>query len=207
MTDDSGQNKVLLNRSVDPGTYVVIRPEGTEGDASGIGVRVLVSAAGVSYERIVDGGSSFCSQSSPRMHFGLARAGRIDTLEVDWGGGNVHRYFDLGVNRMHVVREDGSILVHTESPEPLVADRIDLVNYPNPFTRSTTIELRLPRDQHASVRVYDVTGRQVGLLVDGYLPAGRHRLQWNAGPRPAGVYFARVETEGRVYTNTLTLIR
>lgn len=55
-----------------------------------------------------------------------------------------------------------------------------LVNYPNPFTNSTTIHLNVPAPGYLSLKIYDVTGNQVALLSDGYATTGDMDIKWLA---------------------------
>ena len=52
-------------------------------------------------------------------------------------------------------------------------------NFPNPFHHSTTIEYNLPSRSHARLIVYDLTGKEVIVLVDNVLPAGLYQVTWN----------------------------
>jgi beta-glucanase (GH16 family) len=71
---------------------------------------------------------------------------------------------------------------------------------PNPFAPRTSIEFDLPREGPVELTVFDVTGRRIRDLVSGRtLPAGRHRVEWDArddagAPAAAGVYFYRLRT-------------
>jgi hypothetical protein len=69
-------------------------------------------------------------------------------------------------------------------------------NYPNPFNPSTVIGYDLPRASEVTMTVYDLLGRRVAELVRGVEPAGSHRVRWEAGDRPAGVYVCRLEADG-----------
>ena len=51
--------------------------------------------------------------------------------------------------------------------------------------------------------VLDVQGRTIATLVDGERPAGRHDVRWEAAAEPAGVYFVRLEAEGRRFVRRL----
>ena len=62
-------------------------------------------------------------------------------------------------------------------------------NYPNPFNPSTTIEFALPVATQVELTIYDVTGRQVALLLNDVRAAGRHTVQFNATSMPSGLYF------------------
>ena len=65
-------------------------------------------------------------------------------------------------------------------------------NYPNPFNPSTVINYELPYSANVSVRVYDITGKEVASLFNGYQTAGTHSVQFNASNLSSGVYFYRL---------------
>lgn len=80
-------------------------------------------------------------------------------------------------------------------------------NYPNPFNPSTTIEFSLPRSTHATVKIYDLLGREVATLVNDQLTAGTHKMEWNVGGFASGVYFYRLQAGEFVETKKLLLLR
>jgi hypothetical protein len=80
-------------------------------------------------------------------------------------------------------------------------------NYPNPFNPSTTLEFALPEGIHVMLVVYNVRGEEVARLVDGSMPAGRHRVVWNASELPSGVYLYRFVAGDYVSTKKLTLAK
>jgi len=61
-------------------------------------------------------------------------------------------------------------------------------NYPNPFNPSTTIEFSLPNATHVSLRVYDMLGREVAVLVNEQRNAGNHRVTFDARSLTTGTY-------------------
>lgn len=63
-----------------------------------------------------------------------------------------------------------------------------LNSFPNPFKESNTIVFNIGKPVHTNLAVYDITGKQVAVLVNGILQAGAHRAVFNAGKLPAGVY-------------------
>jgi hypothetical protein len=65
-------------------------------------------------------------------------------------------------------------------------------NYPNPFNPSTTISFSLPHSANASLKVFDMLGREVATLVNGYTTAGSHEVQFNATNLASGVYFYKL---------------
>lgn len=79
--------------------------------------------------------------------------------------------------------------------------------YPNPFTAHTTLTLTLPEPARVRLRVFDLLGREVALLVDRDLPAGTHRLRWAPAGMASGTYLARLEAAGQVHTTPLVRVR
>lgn len=64
-------------------------------------------------------------------------------------------------------------------------------NYPNPFNPSTQIKFDLPTPGNVLLKVYDVLGREVTTLVEGFHEAGHHAAMWDAAGHASGVYFVR----------------
>jgi len=80
-------------------------------------------------------------------------------------------------------------------------------NYPNPFNPSTTIRFSLARRQHATLKVFDVLGREVATLVDGELNAGEHTVVYNAKDLPSGVYFYRLQAGNFVEQKKMVAVK
>ena len=80
-------------------------------------------------------------------------------------------------------------------------------NYPNPFNPITTIEYTLPRTSVATLKVSDLLGREVAVLVHGRQPAGKHLVRWDASGCASGIYFYTLRGEDFVSTKKLLLIR
>ena len=80
-------------------------------------------------------------------------------------------------------------------------------NYPNPFNPSTVISYRLPASSHVTLKVYDISGRDVAVLVDAERAAGRYTVTWNASDIPSGAYFYRLTSGGFVETKKMLLVR
>ncbi|MFQ5571394.1 MAG: T9SS type A sorting domain-containing protein, partial [Rhodothermales bacterium] len=78
------------------------------------------------------------------------------------------------------------------APEEIPATYRLEQNYPNPFNPTTDITFDLPEAVHVLLEVYDVTGRRVARLVDTQMPAGQHRVTFDAARLPSGVYLYRL---------------
>jgi hypothetical protein len=80
-------------------------------------------------------------------------------------------------------------------------------NYPNPFNPQTTIPYELTQDSQVKLTVWNMIGQKVATLVDGEVDAGQHEETWNASTMPSGIYIARFEVNGKVFTRKMTLIK
>lgn len=80
-------------------------------------------------------------------------------------------------------------------------------NYPNPFNPSTSISFSLSSKSFASLKVYDLIGREVATIVSEELPAGSYSKRWNAAALPSGVYFYRLQAGEFVQVKKLLLLK
>ncbi|HKJ32678.1 MAG TPA: T9SS type A sorting domain-containing protein [Balneolales bacterium] len=99
-------------------------------------------------------------------------------------------------------------------PTPLSKDyistpaRIQLFqNYPNPFNPSTQIKYELPAPQDVRIRIYDVTGRLVGTLVNGREPAGVHVITFQNHYLSSGLYIYQLQAGNQIITKKMLLIK
>jgi hypothetical protein len=82
---------------------------------------------------------------------------------------------------------------------------------PNPMVSNTRLEFAMPQAGHARLALFDLEGRQVRSLVDANVDAGRHSLSWDARSDGgalvgAGLYWARLEVDGRTLIRRLTVL-
>jgi len=104
------------------------------------------------------------------------------------------------------------LITNTASDQIAVADGFELMqNYPNPFNPSTNIEFRIVDFGFVSLKVYDVLGNEVAILVNEEKPAGRYEVEFNPASSikyPAsGVYFYRLQSGGYIETKKMLLIK
>ena len=66
-------------------------------------------------------------------------------------------------------------------------------NYPNPFNPKTSFEFRVSSPTMVTLRVFDLLGREVAILVNENKSPGTYHMSWNAGHLPSGVYFYRLQ--------------
>ena len=80
-------------------------------------------------------------------------------------------------------------------------------NYPNPFNPSTQIRFSLKESGVADLRVYDVLGREVDVLVNELLQAGSYTATFDAGELSSGSYLYVLQFNGRRLTGNMMLIK
>jgi hypothetical protein len=69
------------------------------------------------------------------------------------------------------------------------------------------IEFALDQAGPATIRVLDISGREVDRVYEGLADAGRHRTIWDGSRFPSGLYFLQLETPARRHTMKMALVR
>jgi hypothetical protein len=80
-------------------------------------------------------------------------------------------------------------------------------NYPNPFNPLTFIRYQLPVDSYVTLRVYNMLGQEVSVLVNEFEVSGFKSVEWDAGQVPSGDYFYKLTTGGFTDVKKLVLVR
>ncbi len=113
---------------------------------------------------------------------GLATNSNNNTSGDDWNWANSKRV---------VVRNPVGVISTTSGvPENYSLSQ----NYPNPFNPSTKIRFGLPKESEVKLSVFDMTGKEAGVLVNGILNAGEYEAEWNPSQLSSGVYFYVLKT-------------
>ncbi|MFZ1731663.1 MAG: T9SS type A sorting domain-containing protein [Bacteroidota bacterium] len=79
--------------------------------------------------------------------------------------------------------------------------------YPNPFTSSTQFSYILPAAAHVRIAVYDMTGREVAVLVEGLRAAGTANAGFDASGLAPGMYLCKMNTGAQILTQPLMLLK
>jgi len=83
-----------------------------------------------------------------------------------------------------------TLTTHVEKDNNVIPTEYELAqNYPNPFNSRTTIQFDIPQMGNVNIKIFNALGKEISVLIDGFLPAGRYRLNWEAKNLPSGVYF------------------
>jgi photosystem II stability/assembly factor-like uncharacterized protein len=147
--------------------------------------------AGFAYS--TDGGISWNQNNS-----GLPSSPKLSASTFQIQGGNIKYYAGLfentsgGAKVYAMTSSIGIQQISSEVPSGFSLSQ----NYPNPFNPATNIEFDIPEASFVKLIVYDILGREVTILVNEQLSAGKYKVDWNASIYPSGIYFCKFMTEG-----------
>jgi len=87
-----------------------------------------------------------------------------------------------------------------------------LCNYPNPFNPTTTLTFDIIQPGVVTLKIYNLLGQEIAVLLDGYQQSGEHKVTWNGrqsdgGQAGSGTYFARLQQGSLVDVKKLVLLR
>ena len=105
IADLDGPPQLLRNDGGNANNSILIKTIGVKSNRDGIGARVKVVAGDMVQVDEVRSGDSYLSQSDMRLHFGLEKRTKIDSIEVRWPSGVVDKINGAGVNRIITIKE------------------------------------------------------------------------------------------------------
>ena len=79
--------------------------------------------------------------------------------------------------------------------------------YPNTFNPTTTIDFSVAQTGYASVKVYNLMGQVVDVLMDGMVEANTYNLTWDAQHLASGVYMIKAQSNDQVATQKVMLLK
>jgi parallel beta-helix repeat protein len=78
-------------------------------------------------------------------------------------------------------------------------------NFPNPFRKSTTFMLNLPKNDHVSINIFSLSGKKLCTVVDTDMKCGINRIEWNDVKLASGIYIYKIKTSTLTLTNKLNV--
>ncbi len=164
------------------------------------------------------------------LQYKYAYTDEMGNFQTEQGGG----FSDLGRRRTRYIAQnaDGSWPTAVEFPEeiylpngllpveanPVLTSVEDIggelptqatlnANYPNPFNPVTTIEYSIESVDHVTLRVFDLTGREIATLVDGIQQPSNYRINFEANDLASGVYLYRLDAGKTSITRKMILLK
>jgi hypothetical protein len=90
---------------------------------------------------------------------------------------------------------------------PLPDDFFLEQNYPNPFNPVTKISFAIPLQEHVTIKVFDILGRQVEVLMSDIKAPGYYSINFNAADFPSGTYFYEIRAGNFVEVKKMILMK
>jgi len=80
-------------------------------------------------------------------------------------------------------------------------------NSPNPFNATTAISYNLSRSTDIKIEIYDLLGRKIETIDNGFQSSGYYQITWDAGDLPSGVYFYKVQAGNFIEAKKMMLLK
>lgn len=126
------------------------------------------------------------------------------SIETNWAWGNVE---NVGLVVMNS-NPDANGLYSFQFTKYFIAEEIELAqNFPNPFNPSTTIRLSIPQNQEVKLEIFDLLGRKIQTVYNGFVQAGFRDFVIDATTLSTGVYIYRLTSDFGIQTKAMTLIK
>ena len=125
-------------------------------------------------------------------HFDFSKAAVTD------GGAGVSDWMCWGASFSDEMSEPAAIVP---------VSNVYVSSYPNPFNPVTTLSFELPDAGFVNLAVYDISGREVSRLLNGFSTAGIHEVTFDGKELSGGVYFAKLQVGDAVQTRKLLLVK
>ncbi len=107
-----------------------------------------------------------------------------------------------------IVLKTASLTVGINSTSNIIPEKFAVYqNYPNPFNPTTNIKFDIPKNSFVSLKVFDVLGKEVAVLINEVRNAGSYSVDWNASVYTSGVYFYKLESNGFSETRRMLLVK
>ena len=188
--DGDNLSEILISTST--GLLYIYHADGTSFTGSPVYIGTRTSEAGVLGDFNSDGRIEYAypifQEYPPRysvacLDFG---AGSYNANAIPWPMYLADAAKSGRANSAVVVGVDGAI--SNEIPTQFSLSQ----NYPNPFNPSTTIRYSLPNSVHTTIRIVNLVGQTVAMLVDGTQDAGTHVTQFDGSRFASGVYLFQI---------------
>ena len=151
--------------------------------------------------KTIDGGNNWFT-----FYDGLPDSAHVSSISIDTLNGRLYSTVRSSRDSSGIYIYDALTSITEGTLEPSETFLLSQ-NYPNPFNLITIISYDLPERVNVNLAVYDVLGREVIHLVNGYQPAGNYLIELNAAGLPGGVYFYCLHAGTRRFIRKALLIK
>jgi len=192
--------------------WLSMKLHGVESNSLGIGARINLWAGGVYQIREVNANLG----NDVVVNFGLSNAAIVDSIRINWPSGITQYLIAINPNQILNVVEESIVTWIDQhlSDESIPVDFALLQNYPNPFNPTTKIKYAVSSKQFVSLKIYDILGNEIVILVNEEKPVGTYEIEFSANSHsgsvrnlPSGIYFYRLQAGDFVETKKMVLMK
>ena len=187
-------------------------PQSNLSNKSAIGTKVkakaTINGVPVWQHRDVLAQNSFNSMNMLNVHFGFGNANVIDSLVIIWPRGLTEVATNVAVNSFYKATEGQGIVSGISQALNYIPDDFKLFqNYPNPFNPSTVIGYQLAVSNFITLKIFDITGKEIRTLVNQKQPAGNYEVTFDSEGLSSGIYFYKLSAGDFLETKRMTLLK
>lgn len=135
------------------------------------------------------------------------------TIEPKLTGNNLYSVNFIN-EKVYVFGEYGTIIFPENISTLNLADKYSTLkyfslnqNFPNPFNPVTNLEFVVPEWGFVSIKVYDMLGKAITVLIDEKKAPGKYKIKFDGSNLPSGIYFCKMRVEGALLTRKMLLIK
>jgi len=143
-------------------------------------------------------------------HFNLSgfSSGQYEVIVDRLGFINSDRNIEITNYNMDTLNLPMIPATNIKTVSDIVPDKFNLYqNFPNPFNPTTNIKFDIPKASFTTLKVYNVLGKEVAVLLNEIKSAGSYQVDFDASKLTSGVYFYRIETGSFTETRRLVILK
>jgi len=160
----------------------------------------------------VTSGSGWGSQNAFVSHFGIGKFRSIDSIIVYWPSGTISKLNNIPANQIIQISECPAGSSLQEINKDLQTEFVLHQNIPNPFNPTTRISYNLPAADFVLLKVYDILGNEVAVLVSENQNAGSYSVDFNfnnlnSSVLSSGIYFYKLTAGSLTQTKSMMVLK
>lgn len=143
----------------------------------------------------------------PKPTYSLTQDIGLDSMFFDWDYNTTDTYVLKGCVINGIVYGDTTTVGVEDEENPIAKEFRLEQNYPNPFNPTTTISFIISQSQDVELKLFDVLGNEIAVLIDEYQQAGEHKIEFNGSILTSGIYFYQLKVADFQQTKKLLLLK
>ena len=92
--------------------------------------------------------------------------------------------------------------------ENIVPNETNIISvYPNPFNPKTTINFNISDSEYTEINIFDLNGRKIETVFNGFLSKGNYKKTWDASNQPSGIYIVQLKNSAYKISSKILLAK